>query len=44
MRNVCVSEEVLAIKSEDISEAVSLTLRPAFNPQEDSWYSFLLEA
>jgi hypothetical protein len=23
---------------------VSLTRRPPFNPQEDSWYSFLLEA
>jgi hypothetical protein len=23
---------------------VSLTRRPSFTPQEDSWYSFLLEA
>jgi hypothetical protein len=28
----------------DGGEAVSLTLRPPFTPQEDSWYSFLLEA
>jgi hypothetical protein len=25
-------------------EVVSLTRRPPFTPQEDSWYSFLLEA
>jgi hypothetical protein len=25
-------------------EVVSLTRRPPFNPQDDSWYSFLLEA
>jgi hypothetical protein len=28
----------------DDSEIVSLTRRPSFTPQEDSWYSFLLEA
>jgi hypothetical protein len=28
----------------DGGEIVSLTRRPPFNPQEDSWYSFLLEA
>jgi hypothetical protein len=28
----------------DDGEVVSLTHRPPFNPQEDSWYSFLLEA
>jgi hypothetical protein len=28
----------------DGSEDVSLTRRSAFTPQEDSWYSFLLEA
>jgi hypothetical protein len=25
-------------------EVVSLTRRPPFTPQDDSWYSFLLEA
>jgi hypothetical protein len=28
----------------DGGKAVSLTCRPPFTPQEDSWYSFLLEA
>jgi hypothetical protein len=28
----------------DGAEVVSLTRRPPFSPQEDSWYSFLLEA
>jgi hypothetical protein len=28
----------------DGDEVVSLTPRPPFTPQEDSWYSFLLEA
>jgi hypothetical protein len=28
----------------DGGEVVSLTLRPPFTPQEDCWYSFLLEA
>jgi hypothetical protein len=28
----------------DGGEVVSLTRRPTFTPQEDSWYSFLLEA
>jgi hypothetical protein len=28
----------------DGGEVVSLTSRPPFTPQEDSWYSFLLEA
>jgi hypothetical protein len=28
----------------DGGKVVSLTLRPPFTPQEDSWYSFLLEA
>jgi hypothetical protein len=28
----------------DGSEVVSLTRRPPFTPQEDFWYSFLLEA
>jgi hypothetical protein len=28
----------------DDGEVVSLTCRPHFSPQEDSWYSFLLEA
>jgi hypothetical protein len=28
----------------DGGEVVSLTHRPPFTPQEDSWYSFLLEA
>jgi hypothetical protein len=28
----------------DDGEVVSLTRRPPFTPQEDSWYSFLLEA
>jgi hypothetical protein len=28
----------------DGGEVVSLTLRPPFTPQEDPWYSFLLEA
>jgi hypothetical protein len=28
----------------DVSEVVSLMRRPFFIPQEDSWYSFLLEA
>jgi hypothetical protein len=28
----------------DGGEVVSLTRRPSFTPQEDSWYSFLLEA
>jgi hypothetical protein len=28
----------------DGGEVVSLTCRPPFTPQEDSWYSFLLEA
>jgi hypothetical protein len=28
----------------DDDKVVSLTRRPPFNPQEDSWYSFLLEA
>jgi hypothetical protein len=28
----------------DGGEVVSLTRRPPFTPQEDSWYSFLLEA
>jgi hypothetical protein len=28
----------------DSSEVVSLTHRPPFTPQEDSWYSLLLEA
>jgi hypothetical protein len=28
----------------DSSKIVSLTRRPLFTPQEDSWYSFLLEA
>jgi hypothetical protein len=27
----------------DGGEVVSLRRRPLFNPQEDSWYSFLLE-
>jgi hypothetical protein len=27
----------------DGGEVVSLTLRPSFTPDEDSWYSFLLE-
>jgi hypothetical protein len=27
----------------DGGEVVSLTRRPAFTPQEDSWYWFLLE-
>jgi hypothetical protein len=28
----------------DGDDVVSLTQRPPFTPQEDSWYSFLLEA
>jgi hypothetical protein len=28
----------------DGGEVVSLTRRPPFTPQEDSWYTFLLEA
>jgi hypothetical protein len=28
----------------DGGDFVSLTRRPSFTPQEDSWYSFLLEA
>jgi hypothetical protein len=28
----------------DGGEVVSLTRRPPFTPQEDFWYSFLLEA
>jgi hypothetical protein len=28
----------------DDGEVVSLARRPSFTPQEDSWYSFLLEA
>jgi hypothetical protein len=28
----------------DGGEVVSLKRRPSFTPQEDSWYSFLLEA
>jgi hypothetical protein len=28
----------------DGGEVVSLTPRPPFNPQEEPWYSFLLEA
>jgi hypothetical protein len=28
----------------DGGEVVSLTLRQTYSPQEDSWYSFLLEA
>jgi hypothetical protein len=28
----------------DGGEVVSLTRRPLFNPQEDSWYAFMLEA
>jgi hypothetical protein len=28
----------------DGGEVVSLTRRPTFTPQDDSWYSFLLEA
>jgi hypothetical protein len=28
----------------DVGEIVSLTYCPLFTPQEDSWYSFLLEA
>jgi hypothetical protein len=28
----------------DCGEVVSPTRRPPFTPQEDSWYSFLLEA
>jgi hypothetical protein len=28
----------------DGGEVVGLTRRPPFTPQEDSWYSFLLEA
>jgi hypothetical protein len=28
----------------DCCKVVSLTCRPPFTPQEDSWYSFLLEA
>jgi hypothetical protein len=28
----------------DVGKAVSLMYRPPFTPQEDSWYSFLLEA
>jgi hypothetical protein len=28
----------------DDGQFVSLTHRPPFKPQEDSWYSFLLEA
>jgi hypothetical protein len=28
----------------DGGEVVSLTRRPPFTPQEDSWYSFMLEA
>jgi hypothetical protein len=28
----------------DSGEVVSLTRRPPFIPQEDSWYSFLLQA
>jgi hypothetical protein len=28
----------------DGGKIVSLTRRPPFTPQEDSWYSFLLEA
>jgi hypothetical protein len=28
----------------DGGKVVSLTRRPLFTPQEDSWYSFLLEA
>jgi hypothetical protein len=28
----------------DGSKVVSLTRRPPFTPQKDSWYSFLLEA
>jgi hypothetical protein len=27
----------------DVNEIDSLTCRPPFNPQEDSWFSFLLE-
>jgi hypothetical protein len=28
----------------DGGKVVSLTRQPPFNPQEDSWYSFLIEA
>jgi hypothetical protein len=28
----------------DCGEVVTLTLRSRFSPQEDSWYSFVLEA
>jgi hypothetical protein len=28
----------------DGGEVVSITHRPPFTPQEDSWYSFILEA
>jgi hypothetical protein len=34
----------LDIRFTDGSKFVSLTHRPPFTPQEDSWYSFLLEA
>jgi hypothetical protein len=35
---------VLDSRLADGGEVVCLTLRPPFTPQEDSWYSFLLEA
>jgi hypothetical protein len=35
---------VLDYRLTDFGEVVSLTRRPSFTPQEDSWYSFLLEA
>jgi hypothetical protein len=35
---------VLDSRLTDGGEVVSLTLRPPFTPQEDCWYSFLLEA
>jgi hypothetical protein len=35
---------VLDTRLTDDGEVVSLTRRPPFTPQEDSWYSFLLEA
>jgi hypothetical protein len=35
---------LLANRLTDGGKVVSLTRRQPFNPQEDSWYSFLLEA
>jgi hypothetical protein len=40
----CGSMLMLDNRLADGGEVVSLTRRPHLNPQEDTWYSFLLEA